>query len=137
MNQPELTSPDTTPRRFSDELSALVRLGAPMVATQFFIMAMGFIDTAMAGRYDSAHLAGVALGGSILWPVFMLTTGFTMAITPIVAQLRGSGALADAGAQVRQGLWLGIFASVFCVLIVTNAAPVFAFVKVDPPRHWW
>ena len=103
-----------------------------MVATQFFIMAMGFIDTAMAGRYDSAHLAGVALGGSILWPVFMLTTGFTMAITPIVAQLRGSNALADAGAQVRQGLWLGVFASAFCVLIVTNAGPVFAFVQVDP-----
>ena len=75
-----------------------------MVATQFFIMAMGFIDTAMAGRYDSTHLAGVALGGSILWPVFMLTTGFTMAITPIVAQLRGSGSIEKSGAQVRQGL---------------------------------
>jgi Na+-driven multidrug efflux pump len=34
--------------RFSDELKALLHLGAPMVATQFFIMAMGFIDTAMA-----------------------------------------------------------------------------------------
>jgi MATE family multidrug resistance protein len=103
-----------------------------MVATQFFIMAMGFIDTAMAGRYDSAHLAGVALGGSILWPVFMLTTGFTMAITPIVAQLRGSGSIDDAGAQVRQGLWLAAAASALCILVVTNAAPVFRFVNVDP-----
>ncbi len=121
-----------TPRRFSDEFSALLKLGAPMVATQFFIMAMGFIDTAMAGRYDSTHLAGVALGGSILWPVFMLTTGFTMAITPIVAQLRGSNAVEQTGAQVRQGLWLGIIASGLCILVVTNAAPVFAFVQVDP-----
>lgn len=103
-----------------------------MVATQFFIMAMGFIDTAMAGRYDSAHLAGVALGGSILWPVFMLTTGFTMAVTPIVAQLRGSGSIGDAGAQVRQGLWLAAAASALCILVVTNAAPVFRFVNVDP-----
>jgi MATE family multidrug resistance protein len=119
-------------RRFADEFSALLRLGAPMVATQFFIMAMGFIDTAMAGRYDSTHLAGVALGGSILWPVFMLTTGFTMAITPIVAQLRGSGAVQESGAQVRQGLWLGLAASALCVLVVTNAAPIFAFVEVEP-----
>jgi MATE family multidrug resistance protein len=127
------TAPDRQqPRRFSDEFSALLRLGAPMVATQFFIMAMGFIDTAMAGRYDSTHLAGVALGGSILWPVFMLTTGFTMAITPIVAQLRGSDSIGDAGAQVRQGLWLGGLSSGLCVLVVVNAAPIFEFVQVDP-----
>lgn len=123
--------PDTA-HRFSDEFSALLRLGAPMVATQFFIMAMGFIDTAMAGRYDSAHLAGVALGGSILWPVFMLTTGFTLAITPIVAQLRGSGSVDQSGAQVRQGLWLGIVSSGLCIVVVTNAAPVFTFFQVDP-----
>jgi len=118
--------------RFADELSALMRLGAPMVATQFFIMAMGFIDTAMAGHYDSTHLAGVALGGTILWPVFMLTTGFTMALTPIISQLRGAGELQRTGAQIRQGVWLALAASVLCMLVGTNAAPVFAFVGVDP-----
>ena len=132
MTDEAASSRQEVPRRFADEFAALLRLGAPMVATQFFIMAMGFIDTAMAGRYDSTHLAGVALGGSILWPVFMLTTGFTMAITPIVAQLRGSGSIGDAGVQVRQGLWLGVAASALCILVVTNAAPVFAFVQVDP-----
>lgn len=103
-----------------------------MVATQFFIMAMGFIDTAMAGRYDSTHLAGVALGGSILWPVFMLTTGFTMAITPIVAQLRGAGTIGESGAQVRQALWLGLAASGLCVLVVSYATPIFSFFQVEP-----
>ena len=102
-----------------------------MVATQFFIMAMGFIDTAMAGRYDSVHLAGVALGGVVLWPVFMLTSGFTMALTPIVAQLRGGGSVVAAGANVRQGLWLGLAASALCVLVITNSGPLFAFVSVD------
>ena len=118
--------------RFADELKALLRLGAPMVATQFFIMAMGFIDTAMAGRYDSTHLAGVALGGAILWPFFMLTTGFTMAVTPIVAQLRGAGTLERTGAQIRQGIWLALASSVLCVLVLSNAGLIFTLVDVDP-----
>lgn len=119
-------------RPFATELKALLRLGMPMVATQFFIMAMGFIDTAMAGHYDSIHLAGVALGGTILWPVFMLTSGFTMALTPIVAQLRGGGNATDAGARVRQGLWLGLAASGLCIVVIQNAGVVFALVSVDP-----
>lgn len=102
-----------------------------MVATQFFIMAMGFIDTAMAGRYDSTHLAGVALGGTVLWPVFMFTTGITMALTPIVAQLRGAGAPAEIGAQVRQGVWLALAASTVCVLAVTNAGMLFTLADVE------
>jgi len=127
-------SVDTTPLKlkFADELGALLRLGAPMVATQFFIMAMGFLDTAMAGRYDSVHLAGVALGGTVMWPVFMLTSGFTMALTPIVAQLRGAGSIADAGAKVRQAMWLALFSSVFCILIILNAEPIFILAQVDP-----
>jgi len=103
-----------------------------MVATQFFIMAMGFLDTAMAGRYDSVHLAGVALGGTVMWPVFMLTSGFTMAVTPIVAQLRGASAIADTGTKIRQGLWVAVFASMLCVLTVLNATPIFEFAGVDP-----
>jgi MATE family multidrug resistance protein len=124
--------PPSSSNRFRTELKALLNLGAPMVATQFFIMAMGFLDTAMAGRYDSINLAGVALGGMIMWPVFMLTGGFTMALTPIVAQLRGAGATADAGVKIRQGLWIGLIASFACIAVILNAGPVFTMVGVDP-----
>lgn len=114
------------------EIRALVTLGAPMATTQLCIMAMGFIDTAMAGRYDSTHLAGVALGGAILWPVFMLTSGLTMAVTPIVAQLRGAGRTADTGVRIRQGLWLSLAAAVFCIVVLLNAGSLFALINVDP-----
>jgi len=64
------------------EFGKILQLGIPMVITQFFIMGMGFIDTVMAGRYSADVLAGVALGGNLLWPVFMLMSGVTMALTP-------------------------------------------------------
>jgi MATE family multidrug resistance protein len=113
------------------EAKALFRLGAPMAATQFFIMAMGFLDTAMAGHYASTDLAGVALGGNIYWPTFMLCSGVTMALTPMVAQLRGANRVNESGAIVRQGLWASAFAAVFCVLIVINAEPLFALAGVE------
>jgi MATE family multidrug resistance protein len=128
----ELTSLEAAPgTRFSTELKALLRLGSPIAATQFFVMAMGFLDTAMAGRYDSVHLAGVALGGAVMWPVFMLTSGVTMALTPIVAQLRGAGATDRSGSIVRQGLWVGLLASIACVLVITNSGPIFALTGVN------
>ena len=113
------------------EARALARLGAPMAATQFFIMAMGFMDTAMAGHYASAHLAGVAVGGNVLWPVYLLFAGCTMSVTPIAAQLAGGGRIGHVGAVVRQALVIGVVASVLGVLVLLNAAPLFAWFGID------
>ena len=113
------------------EAGELFRLGAPMVATQFFIMAMGFLDTAMAGHYSSTDLAGVALGGNVFWPTFMLFSGLTMALTPMVAQLRGANRIGDAGPIIRQGLWASGAAAILCVAVVTNAAPLYQWAGVD------
>ncbi|HIL83639.1 MAG TPA: MATE family efflux transporter [Pseudomonadales bacterium] len=114
-----------------NETKELIKLGLPMAVTQFFIMAMGFLDTAMAGNYASVDLAGVALGGNILWPVFMLVSGLNMALTPMSAQLRGEGRIAAIGPLVRQGLWLALIASVITVAIMLNARPIFSLFNVD------
>ena len=113
------------------EVRELFRLGLPMVGTQFFIMAMGFLDTAMAGHYASVDLAGVALGGNILWPTFMLMSGMNMALTPMSAQLRGEGRISDIGALVRQGLWLALFGSLFIIFVLTEARPVYQLFDID------
>ncbi|MCZ6658328.1 MAG: MATE family efflux transporter [Gammaproteobacteria bacterium] len=102
-----------------------------MVATQLFIMGMGFLDTAMAGRYSSVDLAGVAMGGNLLWPVFMFMTGLTMAVTPMVAQLTGGEKIGDAGGLVRQGVWIALTASVATMIIMQNAEPFFYWIGVD------
>ena len=114
------------------EAAALVRLGAPIAATQACIMGMGFMDTAMAGHYASVHLAGVALGGNVLWPMFLLLSGFTMSVTPIAAQLVGGGRTDEAGAMMRQGLLLATAASVPALLIAFYVDPVFGWFGIDP-----
>ena len=123
---------DEPPASFKGELAALFRLGWPMITTQFFIMATGFLDTAMAGHYDAVDLAGVAMAGHILWPFFMLLSGVTLALTPIVAQLRGAGQTADSGARIRQGLWITLATSTALVLVLQNCAPLFYWAEIDP-----
>ncbi|MEE3110292.1 MAG: MATE family efflux transporter, partial [Pseudomonadota bacterium] len=68
------------------ELGTLVRLALPAVATQLAQMGMGVLDTVMAGRVSAEDLAGVALGGNIIWPTMLLLMGVLMALTPNIAQ---------------------------------------------------
>ena len=127
------TGGDASPRpAWRSEAGALARLGAPIAATQFFIMGMGFMDTVMAGHYASVHLAGVALGSNVLWPVFLVLAGCTMSVTPIAAQLVGGGRTAEVGATIRQALLLTAAASVPGILLVVSAAPLFTLFRIDP-----
>lgn len=117
---------------FRTELRQVLALGWPIVLTQLFIMLTGTIDTAMAGRYSSTDLAGVSIGGLIMWPVFMLLTGLTMALTPIIAQLRGAKREGEIGHQIRQGMWVCAGTATLLVIVMANGAAAYAWFDLDP-----
>ncbi len=102
-----------------------------MITTQLFIMATGFLDTAMAGQYGAVDLAGVALAGNVLWPLLLLLTGITMALTPIVAQIRGGGDVSLSGVRIRQGLWITVATSVLLVVALNNCRWLFVLFEID------
>lgn len=114
------------------ELSRLVRLGSPVVAAQMAQMGMGVVDTIMAGRASARDLAGVALGGNIIWPSMILLMGILMALTPTISRLHGAGRTADTGEVVRQGLWLALATSTAVLLMVSQAGTVYRLIGVDP-----
>ncbi|MCH9785073.1 MAG: MATE family efflux transporter [Gammaproteobacteria bacterium] len=114
------------------ELNVLLRLSAPMIATQFFIMGMGFVDTAMSGQYSSLDLAGVAIGGVILWPLFMLFAGVLTALTPMVSQHVGGGRRLAVGALIQQGIWVAMIFGVILFLLVRISEPLLILFDVAP-----
>ena len=114
------------------ELNVLLRLSAPMIATQFFIMGMGFVDTAMSGQYSSLDLAGVAMGGVILWPLFMLFAGVLTALTPMVSQHVGGGRRLAVGALIQQGIWVAMIFGVILFLLVRISEPLLILFDVAP-----
>ncbi|HKI74921.1 MAG TPA: MATE family efflux transporter, partial [Pseudomonadales bacterium] len=105
------------------EFGHLVSLALPLTAAQLAQVGMGVVDTVMAGRLSAVDLAGVALGGSVLWPVTVVSMGLLQAITPTVAQLNGAGRHEPIGEVIRQGLWIALFSSFLVVAVITHAGP--------------
>lgn len=102
------------------------------MGAQLAQMGMGVTDAIMAGQYSAADLAGVALGGSVLWPVMLLMMGTIQAVTPTVSQLYGSKEYGEIGEVIRQGLWLAITGGVIGAIILNNVEPVYRWLDVDP-----
>tara|TARA_B100001250_G_scaffold381799_1_gene374410 strand:- start:4597 stop:5985 length:1389 start_codon:yes stop_codon:yes gene_type:complete len=113
------------------ELKPILRLGWPIILGQLCIMATGFLDTLMAGRYSATDLAGVALGSNLIWPFYLLLAGSSMALTPMVSQLRGGNKTEEVGQQVWQSLWLAVIAAVLLLVILNNMKPFFLLMGVD------
>lgn len=115
------------------ELRALALLTGPILLSQFSQAAFGFIDTVMAGQVSALDLAAVALGSSLWLPLYLLTTGTLLAITPLIAAARGAGNPARIPALVHQGLWLSLLVTGCGFLILRLVPPLFDQLAVSPP----
>lgn len=117
--------------RFREEALATLKLGYPLMIANLLQMSMAFVDTVMAGNLSTTDLAAVAIGSSILTPVFVFGAGILMAVTPIVSQHFGSRSLDKIGKSVRQSLWLAVFLSIPTILLLRNAYPIFELMNID------
>ena len=105
------------------ELRELLLLSGPVVAAQLAQMSMGFVDTVMVGRLGPEALAGVALGNTTFFFLFIVCAGVIVAVGPMVSQAFGAGEQEPIGRSVRQGLWLAVALAVPAMLIVRHIAP--------------
>jgi len=113
------------------ETKTLWRLALPLIGAQLAQMGMGVTDVVMAGHYSSTDLAGVALGGSLFWPIILLLMGLVLAVTPTVSQLHGAQKISDIGEVIRQGLWLALIAGLVAVLLLNSIGPIYSWMSVD------
>jgi MATE family multidrug resistance protein len=102
------------------------------MAAQLAQMGMGLTDTVMAGRLSAQDLAGVALGGSVFWPLNLLLMGVLQAVTPTVSQLNGAGRDEEVGEVIRQGLYMAMVCALLLVAAITHAGPYYELMEVDP-----
>nr|WP_233148890.1 MdtK family multidrug efflux MATE transporter [Shimwellia pseudoproteus] len=108
-------------------------LAIPVILAQVAQTAMGFVDTVMAGGYSATDMAAVAIGTSIWLPAILFGHGLLLALTPIIAQLNGSGRRDRIGAQIRQGFWLAGMVSVLVMVVLWNAGYIIhAMHNIDP-----
>lgn len=105
---------------FKAESKTLFKLAFPILVAQLALTGLGVADTLMSGRVGTNDLAAIGLGTNILLPLFMLTTGILLAITPLVAKAKGAGELEKVSQFLIQGLWLAIPLGLISLLLLQN-----------------
>ena len=120
-------------QKYLTEARQLLALAIPVILAQIAQTAMGFVDTVMAGGYSATDMAAVAIGTSIWFPAILFGHGLLLALTPVVAQLNGSGRREKVAVQVRQGFWLAGIVSVLIMAVLWNAGYIIHAMKdIDP-----
>ena len=99
---------------------AILWLGLPLAGGHLAQFAIGLTDTVMLGRYGVDALAAITLAHSYFFVLFMLGSGFALAVMPMVAAAVGTGDFTSVRRSTRMGLWLSI-----------------AFAVVVMPSLWW
>ncbi|MCP3849049.1 MAG: MATE family efflux transporter [Gammaproteobacteria bacterium] len=115
------------------QLFQLLTLAMPIIATQSSQMAMGVVDTVMAGHASATDLAAVAVGSSIWIPLILLISGILTAITPTVAHFFGANDFLKIGHTIRQSLWIGLVLSLLGFFILFSIHDLFLFMDITPP----
>lgn len=120
-------------QKYIIEARQLLALAIPVILAQIAQTAMGFVDTVMAGGYSATDMAAVAIGTSIWLPAILFGHGLLLALTPVIAQLNGSGRRDRIAHQVRQGFWLAGFAAILIMVVLWNAGHIIhAMHNIDP-----
>jgi MATE family multidrug resistance protein len=118
--------------RLRREMRASATLAAPLVLGQLAAMAMGIVDTVLAGMHGPMTLAAVGIGSAVWTLAILVSIGVLMAIPPSVAQLNGAGLRHEIGPLFRQATWLALFLGLGLFGVVRAGPMALAAFGVDP-----
>jgi len=118
--------------KLKKELKELAPIGIPAVLSQLAQMAMGFIDTVMAGHYSTEALAAIAIGVSLLQPIIVFFLGLFLAFNPIVAHFKGAEKLNEIKTHFHAGVVLAILFSPVVIILLLNSGIVLSLLDIEP-----
>ena len=113
------------------EVSALGKIGGPIVGTQLLGMGLNVTDTIMAGQLIAADLEGVAVGNALYLPIFMFGIGTLVAINPVVSHHLGGKRFDEIGKSARQMLWVVALIALPSFFLVRWLPELMPIVRVD------
>ncbi|CUH53342.1 MATE family efflux transporter [Shimia marina] len=121
-----------TPMPTADHVRALLRLGLPLIGGHVAQFAIGLTDTIMLGWYSVESLAAVVLGSTFFFVIFILGSGFAIAVMPLVAEADAEGDEQALRRVTRMGLWLSLIFGVIVQPLFFLSQPILLGLQQEP-----
>lgn len=119
-------------KSFKTHARDLLHLGMPILLGQLAQMSMNFVDSVVAGKAGTAHMAGVSIGGAMWVPLLLFGQGILIPIGPLVAQGLGAGKKESLNRFWRQGIWLALLLAVLLMSLFTLGSYAYLhFLDID------
>lgn len=120
-------------KSLQDKLKLFYLIFLPVLIYQFANFSATFIDTVMTGQYNTIHLAGVAIAGSLWNPFFTLLNGIIVGLVPIVGQYLGKQEKHNISAELHQFIYISFgLSAILFVLGAIAINPILDLLHLEP-----
>ncbi len=109
---------------YTKEFRRNFQLATPVMLGMLGHTFVGLIDNVMVGQLGSAELAAVSLGNSFIFVAMSIGIGFSMAITPLVAEADSELDFEKGKSSFKHGLFLCTVLSILLFLSLLLAKPL-------------
>ena len=123
---------DSLEARHASEFRVLLRLSAPIAASQLGLMAMGVVDTIMVARVGVAELAAVAIASTWAWSSGSFAQGIIQGMDPLVSQAHGAGDGEGVAIAFQRGLVISVLISIPLAMLWISTGPILVAFGQDP-----
>jgi putative MATE family efflux protein len=109
----------------------ILSLALPVIGTQIANTMVQLVDTMFIGRIDALSLGAVALTGTLIWNIQMISEGFATGLTATISRRIGEKKPGKASEFLRTGLITTLlFAFIFTPLIYFGSDNLFSFIRM-------
>lgn len=109
-----------------------MKLAYPIMIGHLGHAIVGLADNIMVGRLGAAPLAAVSLGNSFVFIAFSLGIGFSLAITPLIAEADGEKDTEKGRKHFQHGLILCTILGLTMFLMLAVSTPILRYMNQPP-----
>lgn len=110
--------------QYTKEFKYNLNLAAPVMLGMLGHTFVSLVDNIMVGQLGATELAAVSLGNSFVFVAMSLGIGFSMAITPLVAEADSEKNFAKGKSALKHGLFLCTALGIVLFLLLLMAKPL-------------
>lgn len=119
-------------KKYTSEFKYNLNLAIPVMIGHLGHVMVGLADNIMVGRLGAAPLAAVSLGNSFVFIAFSLGIGFSLAITPLIAEADGEGDIEKGRNIFQHGLILCTVLGLSMFVMLLFATPLMKYMDQPP-----